>query len=254
MDDFTPLATALERKEALPPMVLPRPLPPIDDAVDCETCSDARYVILSVPMSDPRFGKGQPCPKCGTVKADVSKEIPEHFRTATFASFQVKRNPAMKEAYELCQAVAEGQERAAFLIGLSGLGKTHLAWAAYRRWRERRLPATFWQVPSLLADMRKWMFDEEGAANHMEQEMARLADPARLLILDDMGKAKSTEWSEQQLYLICDMRYARNGPTILTANVNPKTLDNEIAPAIRDRFAAAVIECKGRSQRGKAKR
>ena len=47
-----------------------------------------------------------------------------------------------------------------------------------------------------------------------------------LLIIDDIGAERSTEYTAEQVYTIIDERYKSNKPVVITTNVNIKTIDS----------------------------
>lgn len=216
---------------------------------DCRDCHGAGFVSCRLPLGHPDFGKAVPCECSRRRPPDFLLDIPAHFRVATFDAFDLSRNPKMREALQRCKRVADGVEHWAFLVGPSGLGKTHLAFAAVQKFREDRWStgvggwAYLWSVPALLVAMRGWQFNEDPLL--AERELAILCDPKHLIVLDDIGKEKGTDWAREQLYMICDARYVHHGPTILTSNVPVEEID----AAVRDRFRSALVACEGRSQR-----
>jgi len=61
-----------------------------------------------------------------------------------------------------------------------------------------------------------------------------------LLVIDDLGKEKVSEWVEQTLYQVVDSRYREEKPLIVTTNFNPDKLGGrypEIGPAMMSRIA-----------------
>lgn len=70
-----------------------------------------------------------------------------------------------------------------------------------------------------------------------EEEFNRLARTG-LLVLDDLGAAKATEWTEEITYRLINRRYQDCQPTIVTSNVTPKNL----AEALGERVASRLRE------------
>ncbi len=67
----------------------------------------------------------------------------------------------------------------------------------------------------------------------------------RLVVLDDLGTEKMTEWASEQLYRVLDGRYDRGLPTIITSNVQSDSLD----PRILSRYAEGLVVCNGKDVR-----
>jgi DNA replication protein DnaC len=98
------------------------------------------------------------------------------------------------------------------LLGSVGVGKTHAALAAARAWLEGHGRAWwFTPVPKLLADIRP-------SADHPNAAFDR-AIRVPLLVLDDLGGERSTEWTLEWLYIIINQRWLDQRPTIATSNL-----------------------------------
>jgi DNA replication protein DnaC len=120
-----------------------------------------------------------------------------------------------------------------FLWGSPGGGKTHLACAYARFMAWHGIGFYFISVPDLLLEIRS-CFSSESKQNESDL-IGEYLTPS-ILILDDMGTEKITEWSLQTLYLIIDGRYADNKQTVFTSNL---TL-SEIAKTYGDRIASRI--------------
>ena len=177
--------------------------------------------------------------------------VPTLFASATEDGYECPPGDARAR-----QAVAEWSPmdgRGLYLFGERGHGKSHLAYALARRlidvrakaddpasWsrgveprlvpavaeRMRRLypdgiPCRGWRVEagsvsSILAHMRKQYSEGRGADGIVDRLI--LAD---VLILDDLGTEKVTDWSREQLFLIINGRYEDCRPTVITSNYAP---------------------------------
>lgn len=126
------------------------------------------------------------------------------------------------------------------LLGTPGTGKTHLAAAALRgkaeAWgaeqaldRQRDFyyqpserPVNrmrFLNVPLFLERLRSQMRYSDGEA---AQLFAYCLDRASVVVLDDLGKERATDWASEKLYVLIESRYSACKPTIATSN---RTLD-----------------------------
>lgn len=107
-----------------------------------------------------------------------------------------------------------------FFTGPTGTGKTHLGGAIASAWLWKLGPAhvEFHKVPRLL----RWFHLRKYSEYYAEIErLSRL----RVLILDDLGVEKSSEYNLGTLYEILDARYIgkRNG-LVVTSNLMPEDL------------------------------
>lgn len=223
-----------------------------DEPGVCQFCAGAGFVVARVELGHPDFGKALPC-QCVLNESEEQRlrrqQVPPLFHVCTFTSFDLSLNPGMERALRAAKAVAAGRLWGALLIGECGTGKTHLAVAAMK---ETVHPgAMFRAVPHLLdywrhayeADRRTP--EEERVVGAIEELMAPFMTGRCLLVLDDLGTEKATEWAGERLWLMLDARYGASLPTIVTSNVDPDRLD----PRILSRFGRGVVACTGKDVR-----
>jgi DNA replication protein DnaC len=99
------------------------------------------------------------------------------------------------------------QKSILLLFGAVGSGKSSAAAAILREVKTRHHRLGRWySVPSLLARFRATMNDD---SNETSQQISSELDLAPLIVLDDLGAEKSTEWAGEQLYIAIDRRYGR---------------------------------------------
>jgi DNA replication protein DnaC len=79
------------------------------------------------------------------------------------------------------------------LVGEPGTGKTHLAVSAMKSLLDRGHECVFWDYQNLLERIRSSYDAASGAA---DREVYRSALEAEVLVLDDLGAHRVTEWVE----------------------------------------------------------
>ncbi|MDX2531596.1 ATP-binding protein [Streptomyces scabiei] len=123
---------------------------------------------------------------------------------------------------------------ALLLTGLTGTGKTHQAYGALRRIAAGG-PDRFELIAVNSADMYGNLRPSQvmGAA---ERELRKLSE-VQYLLLDDLGTAKTSEWTEEVTYRLINYRYNHCLPTIITSNL-PARDDN--GPDLTDFVGARV--------------
>ena len=95
------------------------------------------------------------------------------------------------------------------LIGPPGIGKTHLAVAVLRRViLSKGARGLFYDTRDLLRVIRSTY---NPLVRTAEMDILRPVMEADLLVLDDLGSEKTSEWVEETMNLIVNTRYTRGG-------------------------------------------
>jgi DNA replication protein DnaC len=126
-------------------------------------------------------------------------------------------------------------------IGRHGIGKTHLAVGILKRViRQTFVNGLFWDTTDLLREIRHTYGPTVRAA---EMDFLKPVMEAHLLVLDDVGKDRYSEWVEETMNLIVNTRYNQNLPTIFTSNfvddpdgTNLNTLQVRVGARIHSRM------------------
>lgn len=113
------------------------------------------------------------------------------------------------------------EKKGVILVGNNGVGKTHLAYSIANRFIEKGIPVIYGTLINLLAELRN---SYEIDNNISEMEIIKLYENVDLLIIDDLGKEKPSEWGLEKLFTIINSRYENNLPVIITTNYNQNSL------------------------------
>lgn len=142
------------------------------------------------------------------------------------------------------RAYANGSARNLLLAGPVGTGKSHAAWAIAHHFVARERQVMFRSVPRLMLEMRP-----DG-----DETAFTRASEADVLVLDDLGAARPTEWANEQMYAIVDERCSFQRRTIITTNLAYDQLVERWGGPVMDRLRdrAIVVDLIGKSRRGAA--
>lgn len=113
------------------------------------------------------------------------------------------------------------EKKGLILVGNNGVGKTHLACSIANKLIENGTPVIYGTLINLLAELRN-SYDTDN--NISEMEIIKLYENVDLLIIDDLGKEKPSEWGLEKLFTIINSRYENNLPVIITTNYNQNSL------------------------------
>ena len=152
--------------------------------------------------------------------------IPDRFRDVTFDGFRCKL-PGDPNDYNALSMASIGvrqyadqypfsERRGVFLQGPPGVGKTHLAAAALKRLVERGFQGRFFDYQTLLQKIRDGYNAASGAS---DRDAYRAALDAEILVLDDLGAHRATDWVYDTVTAVITHRYNENLATIVTTNL-----------------------------------
>jgi DNA replication protein DnaC len=128
------------------------------------------------------------------------------------------------------------------LLGPSGPGKTQVAVEATRWWcAEQKASALYTTAEDAIVGIRDAMKDKYSTETKSIGSLTSVG----LLVVDECDKRYGTKWGDAKFTRILDTRYRDMKPTILIANVLPKTFSESVGPSITDRIreTGVIIEC-----------
>jgi len=154
-----------------------------------------------------------------------SAGVPPNYEHAALDNFEIPRdNPVARAALGavLMQVKSFVREFPAadhpglLLVGETGVGKTHLAVAAMKVLLDRGHECVFFDYQNLLDRIRSGYDAASGAA---DREAYRSALDTEVILLDDLGSHRTTDWVEDTVTSIITYRCNHRKPLIATTNL-----------------------------------
>lgn len=161
--------------------------------------------------------------------------IPSRFQTAGFDNFKLPGdNPIAARTLSDAMITARGYAReyplarknGLFFQGPPGAGKTHLAAAVLRELIERGFECVFFDYQNLLDRIRAGY---NAAAGTSDRAAYRVALDTEVLLLDDLGSHRVSEWAEDTVTSIINHRYNAKKALIVTTNLPDEVLGDRKA-------------------------
>jgi DNA replication protein DnaC len=155
--------------------------------------------------------------------------IPPRYARCQLDNFVVYPNENLQKAVAQAKRFASAfpaTTKGLCLIGPPGIGKTHIAVSVLRQViLEKRARGLFYDVRDLLRVIRSTY---NPVVRTAEMDILRPVMEAELLVLDDLGAEKPSEWVEETVNLIVNTRYNERRPTIFTTNYEDVPDDTDL--------------------------
>lgn len=240
--------------------VIQQTSPPAETTASGYTCPHCGRQVA--PMNITILGRNRTVqPRCGcewqAVKAKITEaeekyrqdrvrqlfsvsRLGERFTECRFETFIVR--PGTEIAFRMvrryCEEFDSWKGVAPMLWGPPGCGKSHLAAAVTHELIRRGKTVVFQSVPELLARIRGTYGDD---ARESERDvMAALMD-CDLLVLDDLGAERVTDWVQDTLFRLIDGRYRAAKSIMVTTNLEPRDLAAILGVRMADRLIEMTI-------------
>src|SRR5215831_4528466 len=185
----------------------------------------------------------QPCPSCGgTGWKDVvvrgerrvarcdcflqtqaqhllaASETPERYVGCEFSTYETGGSDGLAAAKIKIETWAKQYplDRAGLLlVGPSGVGKTHLSVAALKELIRKGVHCLFCDYRELLKNIQN---SYNPSVQATELDLLRPIFETEVVLLDDLGAVKPSEWVWDTVSLVLNARYNQNLTTIITSN------------------------------------
>ena len=208
----------------------------------CPTCRDTGWVLVK----DGAKEAVSPCPDCRRTQETSRRleqaNVPSRYADRDFSGYSCnpKEHPSQAKALKRCVDFVEEYpniERGLLLVGRCGVGKTHLSVAVLKVLvLEKGVRGRFVDEAELL---RRLQYSYGPDSPDTEREVMIPLMESDLLVWDDLGTGRPTEWVRETTRMVLNYRYTNRKPTILTTNW---PLRAAAATAGRPRSAEQTLE------------
>ena len=207
----------------------------------CEQCHDS-YWVSEVVEGVERVRR------CDCWRQSIAghqlthSRIPRRYLHCQLSNFE-QTVDSLREAHRRARAFVDAfpaVDKGLLLRGRHGVGKTHLAVAMLREIiASKGARGYFYETRELLKLVR----DTFATAGESEMDVLRPVLDADILVLDDLGAEKTSEWVQETLGLVVNTRYSERRPTIFTTNLddtadttNPNSMYVQLGARTRSRL------------------
>jgi DNA replication protein DnaC len=144
----------------------------------------------------------------------------EHCELTNYDTDFPGANPSLEEAHFVASGFAKKcdprGDKGLLIIGKIGTGKTHLAVGIMKELiLNRGIPCLFYDYRELLKEIQN---SYNSTVQTTELDVLRPVFETDVLVLDELGAVKPTEWVWDTVSLILNTRYNDNRTTIITTN------------------------------------
>jgi DNA replication protein DnaC len=188
----------------------------------CERCNGTGFLIVE------RDGReyADPCscrrPAHGDEAAFAAWRIPPRYEHCDLGSF-TPGNVSLQSAYEKALKYCSGypyrgtdEGLGLLLTGDNGVGKTHLAVAVLRQLVSTKgARGQFWDFHELIREIKNSYNPDTRTT---EVQILEPVIETEILLLDDLGAWKMTDWMNDTLFYILNSRYMAKRVTLITTN------------------------------------
>lgn len=191
-------------------------------------------------------GKGARLCECRRQKSHSSQiekaKIPRRYENCHFNNYRAL-NPSQERAYKFSSKLAmdyPAVERGLLLMGSVGVGKTHLAISILKALTERGFSCRFYEFGALLKEIQN---SYNPISQISELKVLQPIFDAEILVLDEIGASKPTDWVRDTMAHIINTRYNDKKLTVFTTNYlderkaeREESLEDRIGVRLRSRL------------------
>ncbi|HEY2914003.1 MAG TPA: ATP-binding protein [Candidatus Angelobacter sp.] len=184
----------------------------------CPLCDGTGWKYVAVP------GKGSRMTRCDCRKLKRNErlldqsQIPPRYAGCSLENYSAHDSDSLAGAKLTAVRFVEeypGEKRGLLFVGPYGVGKTHLAVGILRGLTEKGHACIFYDYRELLKEIQN---SYNPQVDTPELSVLRPVFETEVLVLDDLGVVRPSEWVQDAVQYILNTRYNSRLTTIITTN------------------------------------
>ena len=183
----------------------------------CQLCNGTGWIDV-VLNSEKRVRRCECFLQAQSGKLLELSGIPPRYSGCDFLSYKTDGNRTLEFAKLAIEKWADEyplNRTGLLVVGQCGVGKTHLMVSALKRIAGKGVHCLFCDYRELLKQIQH---SYNPSVQATELELLRPVFETEVLLLDDLGAVKPSEWVWDTVSLILNTRYNANSTTIITSN------------------------------------
>ncbi len=184
----------------------------------CEICDDTTWKTITVEGT-PRVTRCDCWHQRLYESLLKNARVPRRYAHCELTNFETHTD-SQRTAHRMATSLVEKfpvVDKGLLFHGDAGVGKTHLAVALMKETiRRKGARAVFYETRELLKLLRDTY---NSSVDATELEVLKPVLEAELLVLDDLGAEKKSEWVDETLGLVVNTRYSERRVTVFTTNL-----------------------------------